>query len=262
MNIAIYNYQELNDYIGDIERVSISLTKSLLMRGVNVIIGAGHHSQYDIAYKTSEPMSFLSEHTTTSPDNMLSFENPKIDCEKENRILFCAMVSPQKRPERALYVWKQIYKQLPDWSLDIVGDGFQLDSLKRLSDKLRLERVTFHGFKNPVNFYKRSKIFLMTSDYEGWGLTLTEAMQYKCVPVAMATYSSVFDIVDDAENGFLIKNVDCHVMADRVLWLAQNTQKMNEMAEQAYKKVQCFSADRIADKWVDVFEDVVNMTNR
>ena len=66
----------------------------------------------------------------------------------------------------------------------------------------------------------------MTSDYEGWGLTLTEAMQYKCVPVVMSTYSSIFDIVEDGKNGCLILNVDCKTMADKVLWLAENPQKL------------------------------------
>lgn len=93
---------------------------------------------------------------------------------------------------------------MPDWSLEFVGDGFQLDDLRRLATKMNLERVTFHGFLPPQDFYKKSKIFLMTSDYEGWGLTLTEAMQYKCVPLVMSTYSSVYDIIDDGKNGFLI----------------------------------------------------------
>lgn len=49
-------------------------------------------------------------------------------------------------------MWKEIYKKLPGWSIDVVGDGNLLDRLKRLSDKLNLERVTFHGFKNPIDF--------------------------------------------------------------------------------------------------------------
>ena len=392
MNIAIYNYQEFNEYIGGIERVSISLTRSLIKRDVNVIFDAVHKSQYNIEYRTPVPMFFLPDEDATSVNNikefkrilaeqnidvvlnqdahslashelvwkvvqgtsvkyisalhfcptirnliyrhpidwnmfsfrenclrllkgiaykypfclftmknvkkhyrrlyeesnrvvllsernipeyakvgrlkntkklcainnMLSFERKDVDCTKDNKILFCARVSPQKRPERALYVWKEIYKKLPGWSIDVVGDGNLLDRLKRLSDKLNLERVTFHGFKNPIDFYKCSKIFLMTSDYEGWGLTLTEAMQYKCVPVVMSTYSSIFDIVDDGKNGCLILNVDCKTMADKVLWLAENPQKLNDMADEAYKKTQCFAADKIADKWISVFEEVLH----
>lgn len=52
MNIAIYNYQEFNEYIGGIERVSISLTRSLIKRDVNVIFVAVHKSQYNIEYRT------------------------------------------------------------------------------------------------------------------------------------------------------------------------------------------------------------------
>lgn len=392
MNIAIYNYQEFNEYIGGIERVSISLTRSLLKRGVNVIFVAVHKSQYDIEYETPVPMYFLPDEETTSEanvtafktileenkidivlnqdahslashelvwktlqgmevkhisalhfcpttrsliykhpidwnifstkenclrflkgvaykypfslvtmsdvkkqyrrlydesdqvvllsernikeyakiaglkstnklcaiNNMLSFEHADFEGVKENKILFCARVSPQKRPERVLYVWKHVYKELPDWSLDIVGDGRLLNRMKRLVDKMKLERVAFHGFKNPVDFYKRSKIFLMTSDYEGWGLTLTEAMQYKCVPVAMSTYSSIYDIIDDNKNGFLISNVDCKAMANKVKWLTKHPVEMLNMSEAACKKTECFAADTIADKWIRVFENVLN----
>ena len=74
MNIAIYNYQEFNEYIGGIERVSISLTRSLIKRDVNVIFVAVHKSQYNIEYRTPVPMFFLPDEDATSVNNIKEFK--------------------------------------------------------------------------------------------------------------------------------------------------------------------------------------------
>lgn len=75
MNIAIYNYQEFNEYIGGIERVSISLTRSLIKRDVNVIFVAVHKSQYNIEYRTPVPMFFLPDEDATSVNNIKEFKS-------------------------------------------------------------------------------------------------------------------------------------------------------------------------------------------
>ena len=45
---------------------------------------------------------------------------------------------------------------------------------------------------------------MMTSSFEGWGLTLTEAQQYGCVPLAFHSFASLTDIITDKVNGFAI----------------------------------------------------------
>ena len=39
--------------------------------------------------------------------------------------------------------------------------------------------------------YEKSKIFMMTSNFEGFGMTLTEALQNACVPFVFNTFSSL-----------------------------------------------------------------------
>lgn len=66
-------------------------------------------------------------------------------------------------------------KSLPDWHLDIVGDGPDAAALKELAERLRLSNVSFEGFRNPAPYYRRASIFCMTSTFEGFGLVLPEA---------------------------------------------------------------------------------------
>ena len=67
-----------------------------------------------------------------------------------------------------------------------------------------LKRVRFEGRQNPKRYYEEASIFMLTSSFEGWGLTLTEAQQFGCVPLAFYSYASLPDIITDGKNGFMI----------------------------------------------------------
>lgn len=190
-------------------------------------------------------------------NNCLSFDYEDLALKKENKILFCARLERQKRPDRILYVWQKLFKKMPDWTLDIVGDGTLRAKLEQMAKNMGLERITFHGFKASQEFYKKSKILLMTSDFEGWGLALTEAMQYKCVPVAMGTYASIYDIIDDCQNGYIISGVSCHMMAEKVFYLVTHPQERERMALAAFRKAGEFEPKKIVDEWMGVFNNVL-----
>ena len=190
-------------------------------------------------------------------NNCLSCEYEDLKLEKKNIILFCARLEAQKRPDRILYVWKRLFKKLPDWSLDIVGDGSLRPKLEKMASDMELERITFHGFKASQDFYKQSKILLMTSDSEGWGLALTEAMQYKCAPIAMGTNASVFDIIDDNQNGYIVPGVSCRMMAEKLYYLAAHPMERDQMALAAFKKASAFEPEKIVDKWMGEFINVL-----
>lgn len=82
-----------------------------------------------------------------------------------------------------------------------------------MANDMGLKRITFHGFLDPVEFYKRSRCLLMTSNFEGFGMVLVEAMQYGCVPFAYNSFESLTDIIDNGYNGFIIPpfNTDKYV---------------------------------------------------
>ena len=60
-----------------------------------------------------------------------------------------------------------------------------------------LQRVFFLKGQKTEPYYNEASIFMMTSSFEGWGLTLTEAQQYGCVPLAFHSFASLTDIITD-----------------------------------------------------------------
>lgn len=233
-----------------------------------------HRKLYKHLYKISDAVVLLSNkfnssfcniaginnsNRITAINNMLSFQSSsKIEHKKKKKqILFCARLSPQKAPYRALYVWKKIYTKLPDWELVILGSGPFFDRLLISCQRLNLPRVRFEGFKNPIKYYQRASIFLMTSNYEGWGLSITEAMQYGCVPMAFRSYDSIDDIIDNGVNGFIIEPFDINEMANKVLEVA-NSSCIESISNAAYNKSLNFKPTEISHQWIKLFNHIVS----
>lgn len=76
-----------------------------------------------------------------------------------------------------------------------MGDGDDKDLYLELSRRLGLKNISFEGRRNPLDYYRKSAVFLMTSLFEGFGVTLTEAQQMGVVPMAMDSFDAVHDII-------------------------------------------------------------------
>ena len=106
------------------------------------------------------------------------------------------------------------------------------------------------------NYYKKASFICLTSFYEGWGMSLTEGMQYGCIPFTFDNYGAASDIIDDNINGCLVDAFDEKEYANRLSHLMNDDDKRLEMSRAAIEKVKLFSAENIVDKWEKLFEKV------
>ena len=68
--------------------------------------------------------------------------------------------------------------RLADWKLVIVGSGSDENNYKSYVAENDIKNIYFEGNKNPLPYYQKASVFLMTSALESWGLTITEAQQF------------------------------------------------------------------------------------
>ena len=149
---------------------------------------------------------------------------------KINEIIYVGRVEyNQKHTYRLLDVWKTVYPYHQDWNLTIVGDGPDLNDLKRRAISMGLENISFEGFQSPLNYYKRAKILLLLSEYEGFPLVIGEAMSQGAVPVILGSFPAVYDIVKDG-CGLVIKPpYNPENVAKSLLALMKNDEKLKTM---------------------------------
>lgn len=196
-------------------------------------------------------------HNALSFNSFFNMENYK---DKKKEVLVVSRLDEvQKRISLVLKIWKRIEQQpsLNEWRLTIVGHGEEYENIyKEFLKKENLKRVTFVGAQKPESYYKRASVFLLTSAYEGWGLTLTEAQQFGVVPLAFNSYASLTDIITDGENGFIIPDNELELYTEKLMMLMQNDSLREKMAYDAIKSSKRFDINKICTDWINLFYEL------
>lgn len=113
---------------------------------------------------------------------------PKKNTTKDKRfidILFVGRIDNQKNLPLFLEIVRQVKKTFPTVIAFIVGDGDQKNNIKKLIKNFNLQKNVYikKPTLNPGQYYSSAKIFLLSSNYEGFPLTLIEAISSGCLPV-------------------------------------------------------------------------------
>jgi glycosyltransferase involved in cell wall biosynthesis len=187
--------------------------------------------------------------------NFVVFDKIK-KLEKKNEILYVGRINTsQKRVDLLLKIWSLLYLKFPDWSLKIVGGGDELESIKSLSVKYKLDNIFFYGFQDAKPFYETASIISLTSAYEGFGITLIEAMQFGVVPIAFNSYLSVTDIINDKVNGCLIEPFNIQKYADALSELMTSSDKLKFYSLASEQYVKKFDLNYIGEHWLEIIKN-------
>lgn len=172
--------------------------------------------------------------------------------QKENLMLFVGRLEdPQKNVKGFIDVWNAFYPDHKDWKAYIIGDGPHKAFFEKYAQKTKSQNLTFTGnVRNVAEYYAKAKILCLSSIFEGWGMVLTEAMAYGCIPAAYDTYESLHEIIEDGKTGLIAKRFDRDDMVDKINLVADNEDLRVKMEVNAIKSIERFNASRIAENWI------------
>ncbi len=174
---------------------------------------------------------------------------------KQTKMLWLGRIArAQKRVELIPEIWRQVSARLPDWELDVVGEGPDLDWLKSQAQAMKLDRISFHGRQVPDEYFSRASIFLMTSSFEGFPNTLVEAQSRGAVPVIFDSYPVAHWIVENGQNGWLIEPFDTHAMSHKLVELAQSP-VLPRMGAAAIRSAERFLIANVGTLWKALFAE-------
>lgn len=135
---------------------------------------------------------------------------------------------------------------LPDDRLTIVGEGPERHRIERLIDRHRLTaQVAMPGHVQPLDsYYAAADAFVMSSDYEGLGVVVVEALAAG-VPVA-ATNCCVNMRALVADAGVLVPIRNAEALAAAMVHAAALRPDVAAMRDRA----RAFTVERAATRWV------------
>lgn len=181
-----------------------------------------------------------------------------VNYNKEKIVLFCGRFENwSKRIDRLLRIWGKVQTEMPDWRLVLVGDGEDWGRLKAMAEELSLQRVSFEGQRNDVSdYYQRASIVVLTSQTEGWGLTLTEGQAQGCICVAFGCSSGVREVLSPSgECGFVVEPFDEEEYAATLVRVAQMShEEQMKIRERSVAKAAHYLPEIIAEKWRGLFD--------
>ena len=188
--------------------------------------------------------------------NFNSFENP-CPIHKEKRLLWVGRHAEwNKRTTDILKIWSRLEQKFPDWSIDILGDGPDGDEVRKLHNKLNLQRCYLRGTREPKPYYERAAFVCLTSSFESFGMVLTEGMQYGCVPIAYDSYTAVRYIIQDGKDGLLVQPFSIEEYANKLTRLMENEDERKRLSDAARESVKQFDASNILPKWIDLINSM------
>jgi glycosyltransferase involved in cell wall biosynthesis len=168
-------------------------------------------------------------------------------------------LAPEKNWDTLLKAAAKVYREHPDLRVVIIGYGPDEAELQSLAAELGIsERVTFTGklpFSEVTKYLKAADFFGFASVTETQGLVTMEAMAAG-LPVVAVDASGTRDIIDNGEQGFLVKN-DADALAASIKKLIASPEKMRRFSIQALEKAKVFDVQNLSKKLVDVYEQAI-----
>ena len=183
----------------------------------------------------------------------------RVTLKKEKMMLFVGRLTHRdKRVDRLLRIWQQVQNELPDWNLEIVGDGKAASQLKALAKELALQRYTFVGYSTHVkDYYDKASILCLTSSFEGWPICVAEAQANGVVPVVFNSFLGAPDLIAKPNEGILVAPYDEVDFARQLVALAKNEARLTDMQQAVIQKAKTYTIERSGKAWEEMLQYII-----
>lgn len=155
-----------------------------------------------------------------------------------------------------------VKKSFPNCLFLLIGDGSLCGELQHQIEKLNLwQNFKILGWRDDVNeIISLLDVFVLSSLNEGMGLVLVEAMAMG-KPVVATNVGGIPSVVIDGETGILVPPKNPDAIAEAIIFLLQNPEKMKKMGEAGKERTKLFSIEVMIEKTQRLYEELLENRN-
>lgn len=179
---------------------------------------------------------------------------------KNKRVIAVGRLDYQKGFDRLIQAWKlvQYTGQFTDWKLDIFGQGEWREMLQQMIDEQGLQNTAkINPPTNAIlNEYVHSSLLVMSSNYEGFGMVLVEAMSCGVPVISFDCKCGPKDIIQTGINGLLVPNGDIQALADAMMKVMEDEAYRKMLSQNARKVVDTYSEQAVMSQWIRLFTSI------
>jgi len=171
-------------------------------------------------------------------------------------ILWLGRISREKNPGDVIPIMKRVLQKKPDAKLVVVGSGDHSlhERLKsdvaenNLKDSIQLVDYTPEVEK----YYARASVFILTSKYEGFSMTILES---KTFGVPIVTYDMPYlDFIRDGRGIVTVPLQDFEAMSTAIVEILTDKEKQARMSEEAVASLDMCDNESIKQRWLALFD--------
>lgn len=206
------------------------------VHGVGVELDRFHYTDEDEKSKLREEYGY-------SPDDFIMIYPADLSKRKNQPMLFDTL-------EKIVEQYKSVKLLLP-------GQPIKLEEYKQiLNEKNLTQYVDFLGYRRDIDrLVGLSDLSVASSFQEGLPINLIEAMAIGNAIVATDVRGNN-DLVEDGVNGYLVKVGDSETMAQRILELIGDRDKLSAFGRASRARVEVFSTDSVNREMTDIYSEL------
>ena len=183
------------------------------------------------------------------------------------KIIFVGRLAKgHKRPHLLIEAFAKLAKDFPNWIVELWGavDGkAYYKELQLLIRKNGLEHQVFlKGTTNQVKeVLQQGDIYAFPSAYEGFSLSLGEAMSMGLPAVGYKNCSAVNELIQDGINGYLCDD-GVEDFRDKMSMLMKDTNLRIKMGQNARHSMEKYAPEKIWDSWEQLLQNIMNANHK
>lgn len=231
--------------------VAFSINKSDVITAVSNNLREETYNTFDIKKDIEVVYNFI---------DVSRFNRKPIDAFKKvlapngERILLHASNFRQvKRVQDVVNVFYEVQKAIPS-KLLFVGDGPERQTAEEHGRELGVfDKMTFVGKQEQMeDIFAIADLFLLTSEYESFGLAALEAMASK-VPVISTNAGGLGEVNIDGVTGYTANVGDINSMSTRAIEILKDDETLAQFKNQAFEHAQQYNMETIIPQYENIY---------
>jgi N-acetyl-alpha-D-glucosaminyl L-malate synthase BshA len=178
--------------------------------------------------------------------------------EGERILLHASNFRKIKRVEDVVLIFNEVKKEIPS-KLLFVGDGPERGTAEELSRKLGIcDDIRFVGKQEQMeDILAIADLFLLTSEYESFGLAALEAMA-SGVPVISTNAGGLPEIMIQGVTGYMGNVGDVDTLSKHAIDILKDDERLQQFKTNAFEQAKAFDISSIVPMYVKLYEEVLS----
>jgi len=252
---------------GMVENYSHAMARKLAMcmvRSAAGVIATGRLAKQSFASQLGSSRPLFSLPYLVNHDDFLRLPRPRKRDATVN-FMACGALIPRKGFDVLIKAFQRAAVAKSDISLTIIGDGPERQALsERVIEECR-NRIRFLGevkYAERAEAFGEADVLVHPARHDGWGVVIHEALAAGLPVIATRETGAAYELVQDANNGFLMDAEDEDALVKHILWFANNQHEIQPFSDRARQAVTGLTPEWGAAELVRITRSITSANSR